>query len=277
MLKIFIPEVNTFHNLKCGEILCISSTLYKVACCFCGHHIEFSQFPQHLQDEHLISSISHKEINDNRQNTKKQRPSIKMQDQYTQSECRSLEQDVINEDVELSTFLENARREIKDENSVDIDDFEVETKLVDEKKVIMNPLQTSTDADADDVNWNDMDLELTNESTDDEDVQYSCPYCTRKFKRKRNLADHFRVHHDLALPLDVSSLKKRRVRKHKCEICGAAFYSAGVLNTHKLIHLGNKNYKCTECDKSYAQGPSLFSHIKRHHPNVSWKMSRNVN
>lgn len=53
MLKIVQPLADAFHNFKCGEIFCISPSVYNVTCCLCATKMHLEQFPSHFQIQHL--------------------------------------------------------------------------------------------------------------------------------------------------------------------------------------------------------------------------------
>lgn len=53
MLKLAQPLVEAFHNFKCGEIFCISPSVYNVTCCLCATKMHLEQFPSHFQLQHL--------------------------------------------------------------------------------------------------------------------------------------------------------------------------------------------------------------------------------
>lgn len=84
MLKLAPPDTSKFHNFKCGEIYCLSSNNYNVACCLCGIKVEFEQFPQHFQDEHLTPKAEkdEKSTTDDAENIKVDVDPIKSEDEY---------------------------------------------------------------------------------------------------------------------------------------------------------------------------------------------------
>ncbi|XP_037935725.1 zinc finger protein OZF-like [Teleopsis dalmanni] len=295
MLKIVIPEVNAFHNLKCGEIFCLTSTVYKAACCLCGQHIDFSDFPQHFQEEHLVSTIDSKDIKETAQNFEKQVETtkiepIELKDKSPQNECESLETAELNVDEEFQTVLESVTTQEEDENPINIEELllEVESvvKSIDIKETEVIS-ESHISADEEDTNWNDENLDETSETddskTNDSDVQFSCRLCTRKYKHKRSLYNHMRINHNPSRPRILPKFKfkcgecgesfrtERNLRGHKwkhtgivCDICGKSFTQTGNLQRHKIRHTGIKAYKCDECDSSFFTDKELRSHIMRH-------------
>ncbi|XP_037935718.1 zinc finger protein 626-like [Teleopsis dalmanni] len=82
--------------------------------------------------------------------------------------------------------------------------------------------------------------------------KYGCERCHKRFTTIHQLTEHMRVH------------SNTRVRNHKCEICGAAFLCSRTLYHHKPLHLENKKYSCTVCNKYFAQAAGLAGHMRRH-------------
>ena len=80
-----------------------------------------------------------------------------------------------------------------------------------------------------------------------EESEYSCDFCSKKYKVQSILKDHVKRDH-----FDE--------RKHQCDMCSKAFYKLNDLNYHRRLHLSIKPYQCPECSKSF----SHLSHLHRH-------------
>lgn len=54
--------------------------------------------------------------------------------------------------------------------------------------------------------------------------------------------------------------------QHKCLLCGNLFKSRKTLLSHnRLVHLGIKNYACTDCDKKFGKKSGLDKHRRGIH------------
>ncbi|KAH9509719.1 hypothetical protein Btru_044331 [Bulinus truncatus] len=62
--------------------------------------------------------------------------------------------------------------------------------------------------------------------------------------------------------------KRKSYAKHvKCDECGKMFTDNYKLNRHKLIHTGEKPFKCQYCQKCFARKDKYMPHLKRHTEN----------
>ncbi|XP_076008246.1 uncharacterized protein LOC143002166 [Genypterus blacodes] len=83
---------------------------------------------------------------------------------------------------------------------------------------------------------------------------YSCSECEKSFKEKGALQKHQRSKHN------------KELSRHPCDYCGKMI-SRSSIGRHKLIHTGEKPFKCTvpECDKHYRSTSEVRKHILAHH------------
>ena len=98
----------------------------------------------------------------------------------------------------------------------------------------------------------------------DEDGYIPCPYCYKKFNKRKLLLAHIVIHSDVSFP---------------CEVCGKSYKQRNCLNKHKQSHLqditATKNkerpqtgvkprtkgkYKCTVCTLNFTSIKMLSEH-----------------
>lgn len=84
--------------------------------------------------------------------------------------------------------------------------------------------------------------------------RYSCSECEKSFKEKGALKKHQRTKHLL------------EVFRHPCPYCGKMI-SSSTMARHKLIHTGEKPFKCTEpeCDRVFRSTSEVKRHVLLHH------------
>ncbi|XP_028407928.1 zinc finger protein 260-like [Dendronephthya gigantea] len=112
--------------------------------------------------------------------------------------------------------------------------------------------------------------------------QHECQDCKKKFFTEKSLLRHReKVLHNLPCDKcdkvcrDKHALTKHqeshlRVKSHVCdwEGCDRGFRSACELLKHKkCVHLGIKEFKCTECGREFSRKDKLNRHILIHSPN----------
>ncbi|XP_076807310.1 uncharacterized protein LOC143450588 [Clavelina lepadiformis] len=79
---------------------------------------------------------------------------------------------------------------------------------------------------------------------------FSCNFCDRSFKYKRNLKDHLRTH--------------TGERRYQCDVGHKSFIQNGNFQTHMRTHTGERTYKCDVCDKLFSVSSSLKTHMRTH-------------
>lgn len=84
--------------------------------------------------------------------------------------------------------------------------------------------------------------------------KHSCSECDKSFKEKGTLKKHQRSKH------------LNELFRHPCPYCGK-MVSASTIGRHKLIHTGERPFKCTvsECDKHFRSTSEVKRHVLIHH------------
>uniref|UniRef100_UPI0037E7AE89 zinc finger protein 184-like n=1 Tax=Semicossyphus pulcher TaxID=241346 RepID=UPI0037E7AE89 len=87
--------------------------------------------------------------------------------------------------------------------------------------------------------------------------KYSCSECDKSFKEKGALKKHQRSKHFETL---------KQLFRHPCPYCGKMI-SASTIARHKLIHTGERPFKCTvpDCDKNFRSTSEVKRHVLIHH------------
>jgi len=82
----------------------------------------------------------------------------------------------------------------------------------------------------------------------DEDNNYSCQYCSKKYQTMGALKMHVRTH---TLPC-------------QCKICNKCFSRPWLLQGHIRTHTGEKPFQCDQCDRAFADRSNLRAHLQTH-------------
>ena len=75
---------------------------------------------------------------------------------------------------------------------------------------------------------------------------FKCPTCSRCFKLRHHLQNHFSVHSGQ--------------RKYECDVCNKTFMRRGTMQIHRRIHTRDTPYKCEDCQISFTKRDRLIYH-----------------
>ncbi|CAH8441840.1 unnamed protein product [Schistosoma turkestanicum] len=91
---------------------------------------------------------------------------------------------------------------------------------------------------------------------------YECDKCHRRFMKHSQLRQHKFQVHELNIPKQLITSKKKALMKHAliCHLCGSGFSSRSSLRLHVKLHTGTRGYGCSNCNAVF-HNPS---HRKRH-------------
>ncbi|CAE1322811.1 Histone-lysine N-methyltransferase MECOM,MDS1 and EVI1 complex locus protein EVI1-A,MDS1 and EVI1 complex locus protein EVI1-B,Transcription factor hamlet,Histone-lysine N-methyltransferase PRDM16 [Acanthosepion pharaonis] len=112
----------------------------------------------------------------------------------------------------------------------------------------------------------------------DEDKEYICNLCPKKFDWKADLVRHQAHHSENRFPCencdkvftDPSNLQRHirsqhvGARSHACPECGKTFATSSGLKQHQHIHSSVKPFQCEVCLKAYTQFSNLCRHKRMH-------------
>lgn len=92
----------------------------------------------------------------------------------------------------------------------------------------------------------------------EDERQYSCPFCSFKRAYKTTVRTHIRLKHTMERPF-------------LCTICSLRFGTKGNLKRHMLVHTGEKPYQCPRCLLKFTQKIHLKYHLaKKFQCSKSW-------
>ena len=81
-------------------------------------------------------------------------------------------------------------------------------------------------------------------------LRSKCPYC---FKMVQNIEKHVENH------------VMGRMKTASCPTCGKSFGSEKLMQTHRMIHTGERPFACGMCDYRSTQKGNLKTHIMKKH------------
>ncbi|XP_063632019.1 zinc finger protein 710-like isoform X4 [Cydia splendana] len=85
--------------------------------------------------------------------------------------------------------------------------------------------------------------------------EVKCLHCPKTFVFRSMMMTHLRDTH-------------LKVRNHVCGVCGWKAFNSNRLKNHMYKHSGEKNFKCTACDKAFTTKKIMKAHCARMHKNV---------
>lgn len=114
-------------------------------------------------------------------------------------------------------------------------------------------------------------------------LTYPCPDCDIVFKSRYHFYHHYNTtHSELALVCSYCGKKCRSKsflethlvihtgdRKFQCNVCSKAFIRMRGLQDHMWTHSETKRYPCQICDMAFCQKRSFTSHMTNTHPDYS--------
>jgi KRAB domain-containing zinc finger protein len=81
----------------------------------------------------------------------------------------------------------------------------------------------------------------------------------------KNCGKQFRNKPILKQPVAITHLGQR---EFQCQECGKSFTRVSTLKVHKLTHNNEIPYRCEFCSQGYKEKRNLMKHTERQHPNA---------
>ncbi|KAF9896501.1 hypothetical protein BX616_007321, partial [Lobosporangium transversale] len=91
----------------------------------------------------------------------------------------------------------------------------------------------------------------TSEGDDEEERQFICPHCQKRFLRQYNLNAHYKTH--------------STERLHACNECDKSFLRPYDLSRHQRIHSKDKPYACKICSMIFIRNDAIWRHYRKVH------------